>query len=108
MSDPLRNPNDPLRKSGPDQALELFRAFSQVANGFSTEDAVAASVNMLINAVRQAHANRGEAEARFNELFGRSKDVLLGHYDSVTGKRRNIFPFNQVIHMAHFNDRDKP
>jgi hypothetical protein len=105
--DPLRNPQDPLRKSGPDQGQELFRQFSKLASGFSTADVVCAAVNVLINAVRQAHPNRTAAEARFNELFGTSKDTLLGHYDGVTGKRRNIFPFHQFVHAELFEDKDK-
>jgi hypothetical protein len=105
--DPLRNPMDPLRKTGPDQAHELFKQFSQLASGFSTGDVITAAVNVLINAIRQANPTRRAAEARYNELFGQTKTVLLGHYDSVTGKRKNVFPFTQHIQAQLFTDEDK-
>lgn len=104
--DPLRNPKDPLRKSGPDQALQLFRALSLTAHGFVAEDVANAAANILINAIRHSHANRADAEARFNELFGRTKSTLLDHYDSVTGKRKSVFPFHQVVRPAFFKDKD--
>lgn len=105
--DPLRNNKDPLRKSGPDQQLELFRKFAAVAHGFGVDDVLGAAINMLVNGTRQAHADRSHAEAAFNERVGKAKQMLLDHYDSVTGKRRNIFPFTQHIHAAHFTDKDK-
>lgn len=104
--DPLRNPKDPLRKSGPDQQHELFRRFAREADGFSTEDAVGAALNVLINALRQAHSTRGAAEASYNEHVGRMKQILMNHYDGA-GRRLNLFPHHQVINMPHLDDRDK-
>jgi len=31
------------------------------------------------------------------ELFGKSMEVLLEHYDPTTGRRRSVIPFDQVI-----------
>lgn len=104
-NDPLRNELDPLRRSGPDQALELFRAFSKVAHGFSAEDVISAATNILVNGIRQSYDRRPGAEARYDELFGRTKSMLLSHYDSVTGRRKSVFPFNQEIRMEHFRDK---
>jgi hypothetical protein len=108
--DPLRNPLDPLHKTGPEAHRELFRRLAAVANGFSTEAVVGAAVNMLINAIRQSHAKwtgSGGAEARFNEIFGRHKEVLKGHYDGAGNRKPSIFPFDQTIHMAHHHEKDQ-
>jgi hypothetical protein len=100
------NPKDPLRKSGPDQQLELFNQYKRSANGFSNEDVVGAAMNVLVNALRQAHATKTAAETSFDEHMGRVKSLLLSHYDS-TGKRRPTFVFNQNIEMPLFDDRNK-
>jgi hypothetical protein len=106
--DPLRNGKDPLHKAGPNNQKELFRQFSQVANGFSIEDVVGATMNMLVNSVRQSNSTRASAESRWNDWTERFKEILLNrHYDSVTGKRRNVFPYEQFIQMEHFDARDK-
>jgi hypothetical protein len=100
------NPNDPLLKSGPERQRALFDAFKTTADKCSVEDVAGAAVNLIINAVRQAHSNRTQAEAHFNELFGRAKSLLLEHYDA-NGKRRNVFPFTQVIELDRLIDRDQ-
>lgn len=106
--DPLRNEKDPLHKAGPNYQKELFRQFSQLANGFSAEDVIGATMNMLVNCVRQTNSTRASAESRWNDWTERFKEILLSrHYDSVTGKRRNVFPFEQFVKMDHFDARDK-
>jgi hypothetical protein len=68
---------------------------------------IGAAVNLLVNAIRQNVETRSGAERVFDELFGRAKNILLEqHYDPVTGKRRNIFPFTQHVHAAHIQDDD--
>ncbi len=89
--------SDPLRKNVPDAARKLFVAYGHASNGFSVPVVLDAAANVVINAVRQQCAMRQDAERMFNELLGRSKQVLLDHYDGVTGKRRNIFPHTQHI-----------
>jgi hypothetical protein len=94
------NKKDPLPKVGPEAQRELFQQFKQSASGFQQDDVVGAAVNVLVNALRQTHGSRKEAEKAFDELMGRTKGLLLdGHYDATTGKRLNIFPFHQVIEM---------
>lgn len=97
---------DPLAIATPDYQRELFGRFSKAADGFSAEDAIGAAVNVLINAIRQSQPTRGQAEVRFNELFGRSKQVLLDHYDSI-GRKRGIFPYDQVISVPMLDARRK-
>lgn len=100
------NPKDPLPKACPPSEYELFKRFAREADGFSTQDAVGAASNVLVNGLRQAHATRGQAEARFDELFGKLKTVLLDHYDSL-GNRRSVFPFHQFIRPNLFIDDEK-
>jgi hypothetical protein len=45
-----------------------------------------------------------DAEARFDEISGRTKQLLLDHYDGA-GNRRSVFPFHQVIEVPHFDGR---
>lgn len=99
------NPNDPLNKAGTDQQRALFNAFCKVANGFSTEEVLGAAANVLVNALRQAHATQAAALSRLDELAAASKGLLASHYDAL-GRRRNIFPFHQTIELPHFTDRD--
>lgn len=105
--DPLRNWRDPLHKvGGPNKQLELFKKCAHECNGYPSDDVIGAAVNLLINALRGAYGDRRQVEARFNDLVGRSKQALLDHYDGVSGKRRNIFPFDQRIEMPLFIDKD--
>lgn len=97
---------DPLLLSGPEKQRELFRRFSEAADGFPIGDVISASANMLINSIRQSQPSRRQAELRFDELFGRCKQVLVDHYDSL-GRKRGIFPFDQIVEMHHFDARRK-
>lgn len=88
MSDPLLNNTE--------QARELFKQFSQISHGFNTLDVVNASLNMVINAVRQAAHNQKNASDMWDELITRSKTTLMDHY-TASGNRRNVFPHTQVL-----------
>lgn len=92
---------DPLRQetAGPPQGRALFEKFSAVANGFSSDAAVDAALNVLMVAIRQACPTRSGAEKMFDDAVGRSKHLLLeGHYNN-NGSRRNIFPFTQHVRL---------
>ena len=100
------NPKDPMLKSGPDAERLLFEAFGRVSSGHDMSVVAGAGVNLLVNALRQTYASRGQAERAFNELFGRAKNLLLEqHYDPVTEKRRSVFPFTQHVHaeLVHWD-----
>ena len=92
--------------STPDKQRQLFDRMSRSADGFSAEDAIGAAANILINAIRQSQTTRAAAEKRFDELFGRSKQVLVDHYD-VLGRKRGIFPYDQEILMPKLDFRSK-
>lgn len=89
---------DPLYIATPNRQKELFDLMSKTAHGFTAEDVIGAAANLLINAIRQTQPTRRQAEVRFDELFGRSKQVLVDHYDTL-GRKRGIFPYDQVINV---------
>lgn len=101
--DPLRNPNDPLQSSAPDVSLELFRMMGKLAAGRPVEAIVNAASNLLINAVRQNAVDWRRAEVIFDEVYGRSKQLLKNHYDT-QGRKKGIFPYDQVIRPDHYVD----
>jgi hypothetical protein len=103
---PIGGKTDPLNDA-PGAARELAKRMSQVAAGFGYDDVVGAAANVLINALRQGCPKRADAERAIDELFGRSKQALLEHYDSVTGRRRSIFPHHQVITPQFFGNKNK-
>jgi hypothetical protein len=97
---------DPL-KGLPEQERMLFEAFRQAAAGKNVDAVIGASINMLINVIRQMEPTRVEAEARWDALFGRGKSLLIDrHYDANTGRRRTIFPFTQVVKAAYHEEDD--
>lgn len=105
--DPLRNPKDPLLKSGPQQEQELMRAFGQVAHGFPRDTVLNVVLNMLVTTVRQSAEKRDLAERLFDDYTGKAKNVLLErHYDNL-GNRRNIFPFTQNVEVPFLGDFNK-
>jgi hypothetical protein len=98
-------PKDPLRNV-PDAQRELFTRLSNACEGFTAQDVVGAAGNLILNAMRQQFSTRDKAEISFNEIFGKVKQLLMNHYD-VTGRKRGIFPYDQVIDVPHFNFKDK-
>ena len=93
---------DPLDTEGAER--ELFDAVAKLTVGKPLHVVWGVGMNLIVNAIRQSTAKRETAEAQFNELLGRGKSVLLDqHYDPVTGHRRSVFPFTQVIQMP-FHD----
>lgn len=106
-SDPLRNRQDPLHQSGPEAEKELFRRLGHVCNEFPRETVLGAAMNLLVNAIRQEHATRGRAEAAFDEIAGRAKNVLLERHYDLVGNRRNVFPFAQTIDLPLADLRGK-
>lgn len=98
MSDPLKQVSDPQR--------ELFDAFCKVGNGFSSEQVAGAAANLLVNALRQAHPTRHAAFEAFDRIATQTRNLIADHYDAL-GKRRNVFPFHQVIEVPFMDLRRK-
>ncbi len=104
----LTNPNDPLHAHLRDHQKELFVRLCRAADGFSTEDVLGAASNVIVNALRQAHATDRAAMNSLEEHIAKIKGILMDHYDRGTGRRKNgVFPFDQVIVAPHLVDKDK-
>ena len=101
------NPKDPLLRSSSEYQKILFKKFSEAANGFQVEDAIGAALNVLINALRQTYDSRQKAEIRCNELLGKTKQVLLDHYDGTGRRKQGVFPFDQTLQVDVHVDTDK-
>lgn len=101
--DPIRNIKDPLRSSSPDMARELFRILATSCKDVPNEVVLGAAANLIINSIRQASSTAYQAEVKFDELFGKSKQALMNHYDSF-GRKKGIFPYDQTIHVSLIKD----
>lgn len=109
MTDPLRNPKDPLHNQA-EAAKELFRQFEQLAEqgGFSVDDVQRAAANVLMNAIRERYVTRTTALAAFDELTTKMRHLLAENHYDLTGKRRNVFPYTQHVDVAYLGKLDKP
>jgi hypothetical protein len=96
-TDILRNPKDPILKSGPELALDLLRAFGKQATGYPRDVVTDAAVNLILNNIREACSTRKQAGDSFDQLMTKVKELLLGHHYDAMGRRRNIFPYTQNI-----------
>jgi hypothetical protein len=93
--------SDPLKNLPQNEKL-LFDVITRASIGMPLDAVMGAAVNVLINAIRQNYPLRKDAEQKFDELFGRGKQMLLAnHYDAVTGRRRTVIPHTQVVRMAY-------
>lgn len=106
--DPLRNPLDPMHRSGPAVELELFRALTAACNGYPSQVAVGAAANLIVNAVRQQHPNRRDAEEAMREVLTRTMTLLLDQHYDLQGNRRNVFPFHQIVQLPSIEPNARP
>jgi hypothetical protein len=91
---------DPLQaalQDAPD-ARELFMLLVKRCEGMPIDQVYTIAVNLMINAIRMTTPTRQGAEFVIDDLFRRAKILLLDlHYDSVTGKRKALFPYTQMV-----------
>jgi hypothetical protein len=80
---------------------QLTVEMAQLCNGRAADEVFEACINIMMNCLRQNYSRRSEVIARTNELYGRGMEAVLAHYDPVTGRRRSVVPFDQVISAAH-------
>ncbi len=99
---------DPLLTAGPQKQLALFELLKNAGQGHSLENVAGAAINLIVNAIRQGAPTSKVADAEYSELVARGRALLANHYDSATGKRRNVFPHTQVIEMSRVLDPDAP
>ena len=102
----LKNPSDPL-KGGPNAGRELAQRFAKMADQFSREDVLAATMSLMLDVVRQTQPEITGAHIKLSEIAQRAHTILDAHYDPVTGKRRHVFAFDQTILMQFTDDRKK-
>jgi hypothetical protein len=97
MKDPLSPPDGPA----------LFAEIGKLVAGAPLNIVRDIAVSLLLNSIRQGTAKRSDAEAAINEIFNRAKSLLLDlHYDSVSGNRKAIYPYTQVISPPlHIDER---
>lgn len=102
------NPKDPMTAITPDNERRLLLEFNKLAvqNAASLEIVIGASINMLCNSLRQGYPTYDKAVERLEERVGLIKNILRASYDQVTGNRKSIFPFEQVIRpgLLRMND----
>lgn len=76
---------------------ELTEAISRLCDNRGSDEVIEACFNILANALYQTYPRRADAEERIRVLFHWTAETVLGKYDSVTGRRREVIPFDQVI-----------
>jgi hypothetical protein len=61
---------------------ELYLKFAQLcaAEQASTEMIAGAAVNLLITVVHRMHVKPGDAQARWDDLFGQGKELLRSRF----------------------------
>ena len=95
---------DPLTRDSDAARRELMRRMAEAGNGMPLEAVLDAAANMVVNALRQSCATRGDAMTAFDALTPKIKAILADQYDSL-GRKRGVFAFDQVIAMPHLNFR---
>lgn len=78
----------------------------QTCVGFAHDQVLDAAMNLIINILRQKNARRENCEREFDELFGRTKGILMNQYDSL-GRKKGVYPFDQTIVVGHYNENDR-
>lgn len=92
---------------GPERQRLMLGRLVEACVGVPADVVLGAAVNLVANAVRQAHGKRGEAEKAFDERMRQAKTLLLEHYDPVTGVRRSVTPFTQEMVLPFFKNASK-
>lgn len=87
---------DPMLIQTPPHGRELFQRLAKECGGVPADIVITAAANIFVNAIRQAYPSREAAEKAFDELLGKTKGILMSHYDSF-GRVKGVFPYDQVI-----------
>jgi hypothetical protein len=96
---------DPLQQI---DGRALFAEIGKLCNGAPLNTMRDVAVSLLLSSIRMGTPLRKDAEACFDEIMGRAKSLLLDvHYDSVTGHRRAVFPYTQVIRPSLYVEETK-
>jgi hypothetical protein len=96
---PASSPNDPINKASLETEADLFRQICQLCSQLPSETVLNMSRNLAVNVIRQTRSNWTEAEATMNMLFQGNLELLSRHYNTTSGRKNGLFPFNQIIEM---------
>lgn len=97
---------DPMLKVSTPNVRQLFDKIGPQLTGVPADIVADIGCNLLINALRQTKKTRAEAERAYDEVVARAKGVLMNHYDGF-GRKKGIFPYDQVIEVPLINLRGK-
>lgn len=104
----FNNPKDPLINSTDATAKYLIQQIGHLCTGVPNESVHLAANNFFINVIRQMCPTRKQAELVFDEAATRMKHALLEqHYDPVSGRRRDVFPFTQNLSVPFIEFKDE-
>src|SRR5215475_11447455 len=100
--------NDPLVEAvkNAGNLQEIWDALNKAMEGkLPIEQVYTLAVNLIVHGIRMTTPSRGGAEYVVDDLFRRAKNLTLAHYDSVTGKRKVLFPYSQMVKAPfHVNE----
>lgn len=97
---------DPLISSD-ERERQLFEQINALLKGAPVEVVRSIAMNLVVGTIREYVARRDDAERTLDGLLHRAKTMLLDyHYDSVTGRRKSLFPFTQTVEMPFHVDDD--
>jgi hypothetical protein len=85
---------------------ELFNAIAAQLEGAPIPVVHNIAANILINAIRMTTPTREGAENTIDEVWRRSKSLLLDHYDAVTGKRKSVFAYTQMAQAPFLQNKN--
>jgi hypothetical protein len=95
----FNNPKDPLLARTPEAGKDLMKKIVPIVKDYPFDAVGDVGLNLLINVVRQRSNTREKAARDWDALVARGKQILLdNHYDS-RGRKKGIFPYDQVINM---------
>src|SRR5215467_1675347 len=82
---------------------QIWEALNRAMDGkIPIHEVYMLAVNLIVHGIRMTTPQRREAEFVVDDLLRRAKNLTLEHYDSVTGKRRVLFPYSQMIKAPFF------
>jgi hypothetical protein len=86
-------------------AKEVWDVLTKRIENMPMDQVYTIAINLIVQGIRMSVPYRGQAEFIVDDLFGRTKGIVLAHYDSVTGKRKALFPYTQLMQPPfHVNE----
>jgi len=78
-------------------SITLFERLGVLAHGFRQDQVADAAVNLVINAIVQAHRTQADAERAWDLLMhGAKQHLIIDCYDG-TGGAKKTYPYYQLV-----------